>query len=142
MPDVSFDIGGRTYTVACGDGEEKHLKGAAARLATEADHVVKSGQNLPESRVLLMAGLMLADQISEGGETPAAPADDGRIAELEAALAEAHTKTAELKGSLEAAQAELSAVPEAAPVESPAALEKATSALEDLAAKVETAQAS
>ena len=151
MPDVMFDIGGRSYTVACGDGEEALLQSAAARLGTEADHVVKSGQNLPESRVLLMAGLMLADQLSEAAKTPVVIdelAEEGKINELESALADAKSDVEALQGELdltrkelESAQEKLAAAPTEAPP-TPEALERATSALEDLATRVETAQAS
>ena len=36
MPEVQIEIGGRSYTVACQDGEETFLRAAARMLDTEA----------------------------------------------------------------------------------------------------------
>ncbi len=62
MPELMVKIGGRDFAVACQEGEEPYLNAAAALLDTEA--TVLSGQigRLPEARMLLMAGLMLADK--------------------------------------------------------------------------------
>ncbi|MFY0679853.1 MAG: cell division protein ZapA [Thalassovita sp.] len=62
MPEVEIHIGGRAFEVSCQEGEEHYLHSAAKMLDTEA--AVLSGQigRLPEARMLLMAGLMLADK--------------------------------------------------------------------------------
>ena len=62
MPELKISIGGREFEVACQQGEEHFLQSAAALLDAEAS--VLSGQigRLPEGRMLLMAGLMLADK--------------------------------------------------------------------------------
>lgn len=62
MPDLEITIGGRSFTVSCQPGEEHFLQGAAAMLDTEATPLVAQMGRLPESRMLLMAGLMLADK--------------------------------------------------------------------------------
>ncbi len=62
MPDVSVVIGGRTFEVACQDGEERFLQAAAGLLDAEAATLADQIGRLPESRMLLMAGLMLADK--------------------------------------------------------------------------------
>src|SRR6056297_3738590 len=62
MPDVTVSIGGKEFTVACQDGEEPFLRAAAAMLDQEATSLVDQIGRLPESRMLLMAGLMLADR--------------------------------------------------------------------------------
>ncbi len=62
MPDVTIDIGGRSFTVACQDGEEGFLNSAAELLDREAQTLVASGPRLTQDRMLLMAGLMLADK--------------------------------------------------------------------------------
>ena len=62
MPDIEISIGGRNFTVSCQPGEEHFLRGAAAMLDAEAAPLVAQMGRLPESRMLLMAGLMLADK--------------------------------------------------------------------------------
>ena len=62
MPDIEITIGSRNFTVSCQPGEEHFLRGAAAMLDTEATPLVAQMGRLPEARMLLMAGLMLADK--------------------------------------------------------------------------------
>jgi cell division protein ZapA len=85
MPEVEIKIGGRSFEVYCQDGEEHYLHSAAKMLDTEA--AVLSGQigRLPEARMLLMAGLMLADKTA-GLEDRLREAEV-RMAEKEAEIA-------------------------------------------------------
>ena len=62
MPQVEVTIGGRSFEVACQEGEEQYLVSAAALLDAEAAHLSAQIGRMPESRMLLMAGLMLADR--------------------------------------------------------------------------------
>jgi cell division protein ZapA len=62
MPDVTVTIGGRDFQVACQTGEEHFLRAAAAMLNAEAEPLVQQMGRLPEGRMLLMSGLMLADK--------------------------------------------------------------------------------
>lgn len=78
MSNVSLEIGGRQFSVASADGEEEHV----ALLGRRIDDKLRTmggaaGQS--ESRMLLFAALLLADEIHEmtvRGGAPA-PADDG-----------------------------------------------------------------
>lgn len=62
MPEVNVSIGGRDFAVACQDGEEHFLRSAARMLDIEASVLVDQAGRMPETRMLLMAGLMLADK--------------------------------------------------------------------------------
>ncbi len=62
MPEVTITIGGRDFEVACQEGEEHYLKSAAAMLDAEASVLNSQIGRMPEARMLLMAGLMLADK--------------------------------------------------------------------------------
>jgi len=62
MPELKITIGGRDFEVACQDGEEHFLQSAAALLDAEATVLSSQIGRLPEPRMLLMAGLMLADK--------------------------------------------------------------------------------
>ncbi len=62
MPEVDVEIGGKVFSVACQDGEEAYLRSAAKMLDTEATVVLGQIGRMPPERMLLMAGLMLADK--------------------------------------------------------------------------------
>jgi len=62
MPEETITIGGRAFEVACQPGEEHFLQAAAQLLDTEARNLIQQIGRLPEARMLLMAGLMLADK--------------------------------------------------------------------------------
>lgn len=82
MPELEVIIGGKGFQVACQPGEEHFLRSAAAMLDAEAQPLIAQLGRLPEAKLLLMAGLMLADKT-------AAVEDElrtlrARVAELEA----------------------------------------------------------
>lgn len=87
MPELRIIIGGREFEVACQPGEEHFLRSAAAMLDAEATTIAGQIGRMPEGRMLLMAGLMLADKAA--GIDDALRAAQAQVAELEAALAEA-----------------------------------------------------
>jgi len=62
MPETEIKVGGRNFTVSCQDGEEHFLQSAAKLLDAEASILTGQIGRIPESRMLLMAGLMLADK--------------------------------------------------------------------------------
>ncbi|SDW34278.1 cell division protein ZapA [Litoreibacter albidus] len=62
MPEINIEIGGRTFQVACQTGEEHFLQTAAKFLDNEASVLAEQIGRMPETRMLLMAGLMLADK--------------------------------------------------------------------------------
>lgn len=61
MSNVTLEIGGRSYTVACGDGQEAHV----AMLGRNIDDKLGSLKDFArqsEARTLLFAALLLADE--------------------------------------------------------------------------------
>lgn len=62
MADLEVMIGGRGFQVSCQPGEEHFLHAAARMLDAEAQPLMAQLGRLPEARMLLMAGLMLADR--------------------------------------------------------------------------------
>ncbi|MBA3910505.1 MAG: cell division protein ZapA [Rhodobacter sp.] len=62
MPDLEVTIGGKAFRVSCQPGEEHFLRAAAAMLDSEASPLISQMGRLPESKMLLMAGLLLADK--------------------------------------------------------------------------------
>lgn len=84
MPEVEIEIGGRKFEVACQTGEEHYLRAAAKLLDEEAQVLSAQIGRIPEARMLLMAGLMLADKTA-GVHDKLREADD-KMAEKEAEL--------------------------------------------------------
>ena len=71
MSNVSLQIGGRSYSVACAAGEEDHV----AQLGRLIDQKVQSmGSGHTEVRQLLFAALILADELHEARQGIAPPA--------------------------------------------------------------------
>ncbi len=90
MPDVAIHIGGRTFDVACQEGEEHYLQSAAKMLDVEAQTLASQIGRIPEARMLLMAGLMLADKTAAMEDRVRQMED--RVAELQSALEEARNR--------------------------------------------------
>lgn len=65
MPNVVVNIAGRPYTMQCPEGEEDHLKDLAKLLDTEVSRIRQSVGAIGDIRQLVMAGLMVADRLSE-----------------------------------------------------------------------------
>jgi cell division protein ZapA len=71
MSNVTLLIGGRSYTVACAEGEENHVLGLGALIDSKLKAMGDmSGQ--AETRMLLFAALLLADELHETGGGKAA----------------------------------------------------------------------
>lgn len=104
MAEVELWIAGRSYRVACRDGEEETLS-AAGRLVDSKSREALSGLGtLSEARQLLLAALLLADQMmDEGKATAEPPAADPDLERRAGALAE---RLESLADSLENALAE------------------------------------
>lgn len=85
MPEVNVEIGGRNFEVSCQEGEEHYLHAAAKMLDEEAQVLAAQIGRIPESRMLLMAGLMLADKTA-GMQDKLREAED-KMAEKDAELA-------------------------------------------------------
>ena len=78
MAEVTLTINGRNYTVACEDGQEPHLRNLAAHIDECVGDMAETVGQVGESRLLVMAGLMVADELADAY---------GRISELEGAVA-------------------------------------------------------
>jgi cell division protein ZapA len=96
MPDLEITIADRKFLVNCQAGEEPFLQAAAKLLDDEATPLQAKVGRLPDVRMLLMAGLMLADRT-------ATLEDDlrrtkARVAEMEHLLKQ--TAASDLSGGL------------------------------------------
>ncbi len=76
VQEIEVEIGGRKFAVTCHEGEDEALRKAAVRLDREAEALVDAMGRIPESRMLLLAGLMLADKVIACEETSGQLAED------------------------------------------------------------------
>lgn len=129
MAQVSLQINGYAYILSCGDGEEEHLFALAADLDRRILEIKASSGPSGEARLLLMAALVVADELHdlreylqrlESGQHPVAMQDQnsGQHHEAGAALpAKAEPKAGRrLRGLTRRAEA-LAAAAEAQPAD-------------------------
>src|SRR5476651_2647757 len=62
MPLVNVMVASRAYTIACDEGEEAHLKELAVHVDEKAREVLASVGQVGDTRMLLMAALLIADE--------------------------------------------------------------------------------
>src|SRR5678815_2548128 len=65
MPLVNVLVNGRAYTVACDEGEENHVRELGEYLDKRVRELSGSVGQVGDARLLLMAGLVIADELSE-----------------------------------------------------------------------------
>ncbi len=65
MPLVNVLVNGRANTVACDDGEEEHLRELGQYLDKRVRELSATVGQVADSRLLLMAGLVIADELSD-----------------------------------------------------------------------------
>jgi len=81
---VDLTIAGRTYQVACREGEEESLQAAARMVDAKSREALSGLGTLSEARQFLFASLLLADQLME--KNPAAAPPTPVVAEPDSAL--------------------------------------------------------
>jgi len=147
MSTVTLNIGPKTYTIACADGEEAHIEALGAMIAEKYGLLGASRAPL-EAQNLLFAALFLADELADarkrGGDAAPAVAPQPDTTEPDAL----RETIAQLEGELEAARkaaAARAAAPQpdlfvgAAPAED--LNEAVAEQLEALAARIEASAA-
>ena len=87
MAEVDVRVGGRQYSIACRDGGEDHLRTIAAHVDRKAAEAKAAVGDVNETRQLLFAALLLADEIAENSAGIAPVTPDPRIANALAQLA-------------------------------------------------------
>jgi cell division protein ZapA len=84
MAQVTVRINGYAYTVGCQDGEEQHLEAMAGEVERRIESIRAVAGPSGEARMLVMASLLMADDLFEmnqaltaaqAGQSAAPPAD-------------------------------------------------------------------
>ncbi len=126
MPEVTIHIGGRDFEVSCQEGEQSFLHMAAGMLDDEAQVLSDQIGRMPEARMLLMAGLMLADKTA---------AFEDKIKDFETQLAERDALIAQKEAELE--QMRSAPPPEPQRIEVPVVPPQVAETLAELTARAE-----
>ena len=71
MADVTLQVAGRTYVLACKDGGEAHLSALGAEIDAKAQRLLDQLGPMAEGRLMLMSALLLADELKEKRQVPA-----------------------------------------------------------------------
>jgi cell division protein ZapA len=87
MGQVAVTIDGKSYRMACEDGQEDHLSSLAALFDSRVQDMRQSFGEIGDMRLAVMAAITLADEVSDMRR---------KLAETEAATAEA---TARMDGA-------------------------------------------
>jgi cell division protein ZapA len=65
MAQVTIRINGYAYTVGCEDGQESHLEQMAADIEQRIASIKTIGGQSGEARLLMLAALLLADELHD-----------------------------------------------------------------------------
>jgi cell division protein ZapA len=65
MPQVSISINGRSYPVACDEGEEDRIRDLARLIDGKVAGFARQVGQAGEARLLVLAALVLADELTE-----------------------------------------------------------------------------
>lgn len=65
MAQVTVTIAGRVYRMACGDGEEAHIEALAQSVDGKIAELRGSFGEIGDQRIVVMAALTFADEVSE-----------------------------------------------------------------------------
>ncbi|MFD0938453.1 cell division protein ZapA, partial [Methylobacterium trifolii] len=90
MPQINVTIDGKSYRMACGEGEEAHLSDLAAGLGARIGEMRKAFGEIGDMRLQVMAAITIADE----------------LAELKKRFAAIETETAALRAAFEQADRE------------------------------------
>ena len=65
MAQVTVSLNGRRYDIACDDGQEEHLTRLASYVDKRVTELVASVGQVGEARLLVMASLLVADELAD-----------------------------------------------------------------------------
>jgi cell division protein ZapA len=108
MPMVPVVVNGRTYDIACDPGQEEQLKRLAGDFAARVERLVAQVGQVGDARLMLMAGLLVADDLASLRQGGANGADrehstSGDMEALADAVGDLASRVEAIAGKLEAA---------------------------------------
>jgi cell division protein ZapA len=107
MAEVTLTINGRAFQLACDDGQEDHVRRLGEAVDSKVRQMAEQVGAVGEPRLLLMASLLLADELNDARQgQPAAQAgaqalSGGAEAEAAEALERAAARVEDIAARLE-----------------------------------------
>ena len=98
MAQVTVSIAGRSYRMACADGEEAHLQGLAQKIDSTIESFRGDFGEIGDQRLLVMAAVAVADELSEANRKLAVK--EAEVAELNAVREQMEAERAEWADSV------------------------------------------
>lgn len=104
MAEVEINVNGRRYTLACDDGQEDHLRKLGAYVDGKVQQMADQIGQVGEPRLLVMASLLIADELHEArsGNGASAAGKDDTEAKAAQALEQAAARLDDIAQRLEA----------------------------------------
>ncbi len=65
MAQVTIQINGREYSIACGDGQEGHIMRLASFLDEKAKMLTRNNNHINENQLLALISLLVADELQD-----------------------------------------------------------------------------
>ena len=65
MAQLTVKINGYAYTIGCADGQEQHLQAMAEQVEARVNKIKALGSQSGESRLLVQAALLMADELHD-----------------------------------------------------------------------------
>ncbi len=65
MPEIIVNINDQDYAIVCDPGEENHLKQLSSKIDFKVRELTKRFGKIGETRLMVMASLLIADEIHE-----------------------------------------------------------------------------
>ena len=65
MAEVDVVINGRSYAMACDDGQEEHLTSLARYVGDRVRDLAESYGQVGDARLVVMASILIADELSD-----------------------------------------------------------------------------
>ncbi len=87
MTQVVVTINGRNYSIACDEGQEPQVEKLAQYVNGKVEGLVQTVGQIGEPRLLMMASLIIADELSDLRDEVASAANGAGTDGAEAALA-------------------------------------------------------
>jgi len=69
MAQIEVTINGRGYPVVCDDGQEDHIAQLAEYVSRKVEELVAAMGQVGDARLLVMASLLMADELAEAYAT-------------------------------------------------------------------------
>jgi cell division protein ZapA len=104
MGQVNVTISGKTFRMACDDGQEEHLAALGRRLGDTIEYLREQFGEIGDQRLTVMAAITMADQFTES---------ERRLHQLESEMGGLEEARAALAERQEMAEADLARIIEA-----------------------------